>query len=130
VRNLYHDSGPSWPDPAPYGGLGTHKMTWDADSENAWGELGWSPEGRVFYSYMSNVCCADGLCFTATAYGDVDGNGSPAAVMYVEPKIDSNGAILTECPSGMGGAFDFGTPTGPAGKIFHQVATHGTTDRF
>jgi type IV pilus assembly protein PilA len=128
VRNIYHDSANSFPDPTPYGGLGTHKMAWDADSETAFGELGWKPEGRVFYSYMSNVCCADALCFTATAYGDVDGDGFPAAVMYVEPKLV--GGVATECPSGLPGDFDFGTPTGPSGKIYHQVATHGTTDQF
>ncbi len=130
----FHDSGLSWPDPAatPQGVLGLHTMDWDADSETAFGDLGWAPEGRVYYSYMSHVCCASGLCFTATAYGDVDGNGTPAAVMYVEPHFDGAGAIVagTECPSGLPGAFDFGTPTGAHGKIYKQVATHGTLDQF
>ncbi len=130
TRGTFHDSGNSWPDPDPYGGLGVNKMTWDADSENAFGELGWAPEGRVFYSYMSNVCCVNGLCFTASAYGDVDGNGKPAAVMYVHPETDGDGTVVTECPTGLGGEFAFGTPTGPNGKIYNQVATQGTTDRF
>ncbi|MDJ0849174.1 MAG: prepilin-type N-terminal cleavage/methylation domain-containing protein [Myxococcota bacterium] len=130
TKGTFHDSGNSWPDPDPYGGLGVHTMTWDADSENAFGELGWAPEGRVFYSYMSNVCCANGLCFTGSAYGDVDGNGTPAAVMYVHPETDSDGTVVTECPSGLPGKFDFGTPTRATGKIYNQVATHGTTDRF
>lgn len=130
TANGFHDTGNSWPDPDPYGGLGTHTMTWDTDSENAWGELGWAPEGAVFYSYMSNVCCANELCFTASAYGDVDGNGTPAAVMYVHPETNSDGGIVTECPSGLPAPFDFGTPTGVNGKAFNRVATHGTADRF
>jgi prepilin-type N-terminal cleavage/methylation domain-containing protein len=130
----FFDSGVSWPDPAstPEGSLGIHTMDWDAASEAAYADLGWAPEGQVYYSYMTNVCCATGLCFTATAFGDVDGNGVPAAVMYVEPQYNSAGGIVagTECPSGLGGAFDFGTPTGPNGKIYRQVATHGTLDEF
>jgi len=130
VRNVFHHSTNTFPDPDPYGGLGTHKMQWDSDSEDAFGELGWAPEGEVFYSYMSNACCD--LCFTATAFGDVDGNGSVAAVMYVNPHISSDGSIVvgSECPSGLGGDFDFGTPTGRDGPIYRQVATHGTTDDF
>ena len=130
TKGAFHDSGNSWPDPDPYGGLGVHTMTWDAASENAFGDLGWAPEGQVFYSYMTNVCCANGLCFTASAYGDVDGNGSPAAVMYVHPERDSDGTVVAECPTGLGGEFNFGTPTGPNGKIYNAVATQGTTDRF
>jgi type IV pilus assembly protein PilA len=130
----FHDSGVSWPDPAatPQGELGTHTMAWDADSEAAFADLGWAPEGRVYYSYMTSVCCASGLCFTATAYGDVDGNGVPAAVMYVEPQFDSSGAVVagTECPSGLADPFNFGTPVGPNGKIFRQVATQGSLDEF
>jgi type IV pilus assembly protein PilA len=130
----FHDSGVSWPDPAttPEGELGTHTMDWDAPSEAAFADLGWGPEGSVYYSYMTHVCCASGLCFTATAYGDVDGDGTPAAVMYVEPQFSADGSVVagTECPSGLGGEFDFGTPTGANGKIFRQVATHGTLDEF
>lgn len=123
----YFDSGNSWPDfTAPeYGTLGTHKMEWDAASEAAWGELGWRPEGDVYYSYQSNVCCADGLCFTASAYGDVDNDGFPSAVMYVEPK--SAGGATIECPAGL---FGFGTPIGPGGKIFREVAVQSITDEY
>ena len=28
-------------------------MPWDADAQAAFGELGWAPEGKVFYSYAS-----------------------------------------------------------------------------
>ena len=125
----YYDSGPlPWPDyttVTPTGLLGTYKMKWDADSETAWGPLGWAPEGEVYYSYQSNVCCADGMCFTASAYGDVDGDGFPSAVMYVEPKAGASGTV--ECPAGL---FGFGTPVGPTGKIFREVAVQNSLDEY
>ena len=40
---------------------------------------GWQPEGQVYYSYDVNTGateCSCTTCFTATAMGDVDGNGS------------------------------------------------------
>jgi type II secretory pathway pseudopilin PulG len=91
TKGEYFDTGGlPWPDytAAPYGALGTHKMDWDAASEAAWGGLGWAPEGDVYYSYQSNVCCNDGLCFTASAYGDVDadGLGSAAAAPPSAPR--------------------------------------------
>ena len=51
----YFESAP-FPDfSAIPGGLGTKKMSWDADSEAAYAGLGWKPEGDVFYSYESNT---------------------------------------------------------------------------
>jgi prepilin-type N-terminal cleavage/methylation domain-containing protein len=130
----FHDSSGSFPVPAdtPQGVLGIHTMEWDLDSEGAYAELGWEPEGSVYYSYMSNVCCDSGLCFTGTAFGDVDGNGIPAAVMYVSPQLDGAGNVVggSECRTGMPGLFDFGTPTGANGRILNQVATHGRLDSF
>ena len=130
TRNVFYDTGNTYPDPAPYGGLGINQMTWDALAESKFGELGWAPEGDVYYSYMSHVCCADELCFTASAYGDVDGDGAVAAVMFVHPRRAADGSVTVECPSGLLGKLNFGTPTGPSGKYFDQVATHGTTDQF
>jgi type IV pilus assembly protein PilA len=132
TKGEYFDSGLPYPDyTAPeYGSLGTHKMKWDAASETAWGPLGWAPEGEVYYSYHSNVCCADGLCFTASAYGDVDGDGFPSAVMYVEPERGAHGALVTACPSGMPAPLNFGTPTGPGGSIYSEVAVQRSTDEY
>ena len=132
TKGEFFDSALPWPDyTAPeYGGLGAHKMTWDAASEAAWAGLGWRPEGAVWYSYQSNMCCADGMCFTASAYGDVDDDGFPSAVMYVEPKQDSGGNVLTECPSGMPAPLNFGTPIGPGGPVYSQVAVQRSTDEF
>ena len=85
----YIDAG-AFPDFTPYGGLGTHKMTWDAASVAEYSLLGWAPEGEVAYSYEVNAGlggpCSCTLCFTATAHGDVDGDGTRSAVMYVYPE--------------------------------------------
>src|SRR5262245_41657084 len=105
----YIDAG-AYPDFTAYpGGLGTHKMTWDAASVAEYASLGWSPEGEVAYSYEVNAGASPGCtcstCFTATAHGDVDGDGNRGAVMFVYP--EEIGGVITECPSGM---FAYGTP--------------------
>ena len=127
----YVDTG-AFPDWAPYGGLGTHKMTWDAASMAEYSVLGWSPEGAVAYSYEVNAGgspgCTCSSCFTATAHGDVDGDGSRGAVMYVYPE-DSPGG-LTECPSGM---FAYGTPLRRGSltdKIYKEAAVNYAVDEF
>jgi prepilin-type N-terminal cleavage/methylation domain-containing protein len=133
-RDTFHDSVGSWPDPTllPGGVLTTKKMTWDSDSEDAFGELGWHPEGKVFYSYESTTPlivpglsknCTCSLCFTATAYGDVDGDGLVSALMYVEPEEGGACAALFE---------GFGTPTrlGTNTPIYNEVAIQRSTDEF
>jgi len=130
-KDTFHDSESSWPDPDPYGGLGIHKMRWDADSEDHFAELGWHPEGEVFYSYEANTPlvtgatknCSCALCFTATAYGDVDGNGFVSALMYVEPENGGACAALFE---------GFGTPTrlGSNTPVYNEVAVQRMTDEF
>jgi prepilin-type N-terminal cleavage/methylation domain-containing protein len=130
-KDVFHDSENSWPDPDPYGGLSTDKMIWDAESEEHFAELGWHPEGEVFYSYEANTpldtgvakSCNCTLCFTATAYGDVDGSGFVSAVMYVEPEDGGSCAALFE---------GFGTPTrmGSNTPIYNEVAIQRSTDEF
>lgn len=134
TRGIFHDSGLPYPDDTPYGGLGSHKMTWDAASENAFADLGWAPEGDVYYSYHSNTTqnCSCSLCFTATAYGDVDADGDPSAVMYVEPAREPNGDIAGVCRSGMGGLFDFGPPTrlGTTSPVYNEIAIQRSLDEY
>lgn len=130
-KDVFHDSENSWPDPDDYGGLGTKKMPWDANSENHFSELGWHPEGEVFYSYEANTplvtgaskTCTCEVCFTATAYGDVDGDGLVSAVMYVYPEDGGACAALFE---------GFGTPTrmGSNAPIYNEVAIQRMTDEF
>jgi len=134
AKGNFHDSTLPWPDPDPYGGLGSTTMNWDAASETAFGALGWEPEGKVFYSYHSNTSsnCSCTLCFTATAYGDVDANGQPSAVMYVDPQRDASGSVIGVCRSGMPGQFDFGTPTRrkTGGDIYNEVAVQRSLDEY
>jgi prepilin-type N-terminal cleavage/methylation domain-containing protein len=64
----------------------------------AFGPLGWVPEGQVYYDYDSNVSgltdCVCSNCFTLTAYGNVDGDATGGAVMYVR-----KGTLGLECKS-------------------------------
>jgi type IV pilus assembly protein PilA len=128
----YVDAGP-FPDAGPYGGHGTHKMAWDAASVAEYAVLGWSPEGEVAYSYEVNAGASPGctcsLCFTATAHGDVDADGTRGAVMYVYP--EDVGGVITECPSGM---FAYGTPLRKGSltdKVYKEPAiNYATGDEF
>jgi type IV pilus assembly protein PilA len=130
--DVYVDAGP-FPDDGPYGGHGTHKMTWDAASVAEYAPLGWSPEGEVAYSYEVNAGlgspCSCTLCFTATAHGDVDGDGTRSAVMFVYP--EETGGGIGECPSGM---FGYGTPLRKGSltdKVYKEAAiNYSTGDEF
>lgn len=123
----------AFPDFVANGGLGTRKMVWDAASEAAYSDLGWIPEGDVFYTYETNTgatpCSSCPVCFTATAAGDVDADGLPSAIMYVHPAMDLAGAVTGECPSGL---FGFGTPVDPktGAPIYDQVAVQRSTDEY
>ncbi len=75
---------------------GTAKMD-SAALRAAFVNLGWSPDGPVHFDYDTNVCCASGNCFTATAYGDVDGNGKMSMIKFISPSAD--GSVI--CGSGL-----------------------------
>jgi len=89
-RDIYFSTDNAYPDFTAQnnGVLSTLKMTWNAEAETNFAAIGWKPEGKVFYAYEVNTdivdlaCLCDG-CFTATAYGDVDGDGGFSAVMFV-----------------------------------------------
>jgi prepilin-type N-terminal cleavage/methylation domain-containing protein len=133
VKGFFHGTGLSYPDPVGYGGLGTTKMTWDAASETAFSQLGWAPEGGVLYSYETNTPsvagsgCTCNECFTSTAFGDVDANGTVSAVMYSHPQ-DIGGVIL-ECPAR---TFPLWAPTrlGTTHSIYDEVAINRSNDEF
>jgi prepilin-type N-terminal cleavage/methylation domain-containing protein len=127
----YFEAG-AWPDFAAHGGLSTRKMEWDAASEAAYAELGWRPEGAVFYAYDTNTgatACTCTVCFTATAAGDVDDDDLNSAVMYVHPETAPGGAVLGECPSGL---FGFGTPvdSGTGLPVYDTVAVQRSLDQY
>ena len=107
-------------------------MEWDADSEAAFADLGWRPEGQVFYAYDSNTGatpCNCANCFTATALGDVDDDDQESAVMYVHPETTPDGAVIGECPSGLLG---FGTPIDRSSgqPIYDTVAVQESLDQY
>ena len=83
--------------PEPTSTLGIFPTSTKRDMSSigvAFAAVGWEPVGNVFYDYDTHVpgdgaagaCgCAIDTCFTATAYGDVDGDGNIAVIAYAQP---------------------------------------------
>lgn len=99
--------------------------------ESAFEEVGWTPDGDVFFDYDTatfddplgaNCTCVD-ACFTATAYGDLDGDGQYSAVIYAHPD-----ALGNDCESGM---FNFAPPV-VGGQPVHDEPARvlGVADEF
>ena len=94
----------------PFGGTGVvpNALKRDSTSINAaFAAVGWLPEGDVFFDYDTSVpgplglgCVCVGSCFTATAYGDLDGDGLLSMVLYAQP--DAAGNV---CPTLINGFF-------------------------
>jgi prepilin-type N-terminal cleavage/methylation domain-containing protein len=129
-KDAFHDSDAPWPDYTLNGGLGTTKQLWDADSQTHFSELGWNPEGGVIYSYETNTtlnCDGCELCFTATAYGDADGDGFPSAIMYVQPHTENG--VQKVCKAKL---FGFGTPTRVfnSNPVYNEVEVNRQTDEY
>jgi type II secretory pathway pseudopilin PulG len=81
----------SMPGPVPT----PKKRTWTPAAEAAFSGLGWIPEGHVYFDYDSNTnvfggCGCVGDCFTATAYGELDGDLGVSAVLYAHPDPSGN----------------------------------------
>jgi len=112
----------------PGGGLSTAKRAWTPAADVAFQTVGFRPEGEVVYDYEVNVdpaVCPGLDCFTATAYGDVDGDTQVGMVMYVQP--DALGAAATsmlEPASGIPTDPSTGTP------ILNQVAVNYNADLY
>ncbi len=117
ANGLYADTAGSWP-----GGLSASKRAWSPAAEAAFATIGFQPEGAVYFDYDVNASCGCAACFTATAYGNVDGDAGVVALMYVRPP-----AVGAECPSGILG---FTTPLDGGSPVFNQVAWNTTTDDF
>jgi type IV pilus assembly protein PilE len=100
------------PAPMPAGAPG--KKVWDAASKAAFGPLGYEPEGTVWYSYDVNTLAADcscplgfggaPSCFTASAYGDLDGDGFTAILAYFH--TDKTGNFCVEAVNSLGPPLD------------------------
>jgi prepilin-type N-terminal cleavage/methylation domain-containing protein len=115
--------------PQPGGGVPSgNKRIWTPAADLAFGAVGFRPDGAVFYDYDVNVdpaVCPNGDCFTATAYGDADGNGLVAMVMYVQP----SGAGLS-APSAVYPGL--GLPADPSTGVpkLNEVAVNYNGDLF
>lgn len=105
--------------PSPLIGLTSDKQNWAASDDKRFSSdapgagfelLGWRPDGATYHDYDSVAqVTADGLRFTASAYGDVDADGNLSVFMYVHE--DNNGA---NAPCGVCGPYaSLITYTGP-----------------
>lgn len=91
--------------------------------ETAFAAVGWVPDGDVFFDYDtatpalpgSGTCTCVEACFTATAYGDLDGDSLPSALVFAHPDPLGN-----YCETSLGG---FSPPFNGAGqRMFDEVA--------
>ncbi len=104
----------------------------DSDPVNAaFATVGWVPEGDVFFDYdtatpadpLTGTCTCTDACFTATAYGNLDGDASLSVMLYTHP--DRLGGF---CETGQGGNQ---TPPFEGGaRMFDQVARVLVADDF
>ena len=83
---------------------GVTAADFDAVSSD-YAELGWAPEGRVYFSYAV-VVTEDQVGYTTDAAADIDGDGIVQLWGYAKP--DSSAAVID---GGMGCDVSFLTPT-------------------
>ena len=87
-------------------------------------QLGWSPEGNVFFQYAVNYAVATPSAYTISAAADIDANTTNQAWGYVKPN-GVGGATLVgvhaECPNtGTGPLMDQLNTVGPCGPTYGQ----------
>ncbi|HEM46701.1 MAG TPA: prepilin-type N-terminal cleavage/methylation domain-containing protein [Alphaproteobacteria bacterium] len=86
-------------------------------------QLGWAPEGAVFFQYAVTVDNANVLAYTTDALADIDGDGTDQIWGYVH--ADPSGNVITPGTMGCTGVV-VGTQTGvtntvgPCGTSFGQ----------
>jgi type IV pilus assembly protein PilA len=93
--------------------------------------VGWVPDGDVFFDYDTatpvdpgaGTCTCVEACFTATAYGDLDEDGTISALMYAH--ADAAGDF---CESGLAGLLP--PINGLGARIFNEVARVTLADDF
>ena len=120
---------PNAPEPSASSGVspGATKRA-VADLTTAYAAVGWTPEGDVFFDYDTVVSgfagCSCATCFTATAYGNLDGDMFMSEFVYFHP--DPAGGW---CAVGVSG---HGPPTDPmTGDIqWDTVVRHPSSDFF
>lgn len=106
----FHETGGyvfALPSPA-FAPLGRARQTWHSGRGTfssipgtGFDVMAFAPEGGTYFDYDTNAATgATGWAFTATAYGDTDGDGFLSSIMYVQ--ADGAGATL---PSLLGPPF-------------------------
>jgi type IV pilus assembly protein PilA len=98
------------------------KLAWPASAAGGFGEMGWAPEGPVYYRYAVQAS-AGGAQFTAEAIADIDGNGVRSEWAYVKP--------LPGAASGLAGAISSCAGSGvwnPAALAANLLETVGPCD--
>jgi len=98
----FHGAGrflPAAPSPGLVGQPSANKQNWkgvrpgfSSAPGTGFDVLGFSPEGATYFDYDTNALLGAGWSFTAGAYGDLDGDGSMSAFLYVYP--DTAGTIV------------------------------------
>jgi prepilin-type N-terminal cleavage/methylation domain-containing protein len=107
------------PGPIPTQG----KRSWTAAARAEYAGLGWEPEGNVYFDYGLQTACACTECFTASAHGELDGDGLISAILYVRP--DTAGL---SCPAVVTGDV---VPLDPMGiPLFDQPVVSPASDDF
>jgi prepilin-type N-terminal cleavage/methylation domain-containing protein len=97
----------------------------------AFAEVGWVPDGDVFFDYdtataadpLGGTCTCTDTCFTAAAYGNLDGDASLSVLLYTHPD-----AVGGYCETGLGG--NQSPPLTASGRAFDQVARVLVADDF
>ncbi len=118
----------------PTGALGTGPTTIKRDKtslDGAFAAVGWTPEGDVFFDYdtvtwnapQAATCTCAGPCFTAAAYGNLDGDALMSVLLVAHP--DTAGGF---CETSLAG--NQTPPINAGGRVFDQVARVPAADDF
>jgi type IV pilus assembly protein PilA len=118
----------------PFGTLGvlpTSTKRQKAGIETGFAAVGWVPDGDVFFDYDTTTpidpgtgtCTCVDTCFTATAYGDLDGDADMSAMIFSHP--DSLGNYCESGVLGLSAPID-----GSGDRMFDEVARVTLADDF
>ena len=95
----------------------------------AFSTVGWTPDSDVFFDYDTVVDgyfgCSCRTCFTATAYGNLDGDSLMSEIVYFHPDATGGSCDVGVSPG-------HGPPTDPNSGLIQwdAVVQHPSSDRF
>ena len=102
-----------------------------ASIETSFAAVGWVPDGDVFFDYDTatptdpgtGTCTCVEACFTATAYGDLDADGTMSAMIFSHP--DPLGNYCESGVLGLSAPID-----GGGSRVFDEVARVTLADDY